>query len=106
MRVPIAPEAMNGKADCLRNRLMGEVAADHTRIGERVIRLADPGEEQELEAARMTRSAGCSPTKTMSASPGPSPNTVWVAFFHEDRRGSPPPRGAAPRSEPTCRLSC
>src|SRR5258708_9178378 len=33
--------------------------------------------------ARSSLSPGCSPTSMIDADCGPSPNTVWVAFFHK-----------------------
>jgi len=37
------------ESDCLGDRLVGEVAADHARVGDRVVRLADARQQQELD---------------------------------------------------------
>ena len=45
-----------------------------------------------------SQSPGYSPTNMISASGGPSPNTVWVAFFHNGQARHEGLRGQAIKS--------
>ena len=57
MHMPMAPEAMNGlklnlslskKPIDVRDRLVGEIAADDAGVGDGIVGLADPGQQQQL----------------------------------------------------------